>query len=535
MATKGKYSRRSASASSWGLRIAGIAIPALALGMAGMGLAQVASASIGVPSGVAVAVADTNVAVGQGSFTVTWRSVNGAVAYSVVAYYAGTTSIARSQTVVAPATTAVLDRLTGGERYDVSVAATDGSTYGGYSDPISKRALTVPTPPQSVNAEYDRTASQTTVSWVRPSSTGGSDINAYEIYTDGSLAETVSGQDLSGSVPGNYSVDRLAVRAINAVGSSDQGTTASVPGPPRSLQTSSSGSTVSLSWLAPLDNGGAAVSGYVADLRMGGLTQYQGQVGASNTALDFDGVANGTYSVVVRAINAAGPGAIATGSVSVSASPTPPAPGQVPGPPTNVTAIAGSGEATVAWTPPASVGSFPITSYRVTSSPGGKVCLAAASPCVVKGLTGGTAYTFTVSALNGAGYGPESAPSGAVTPTPGPTPSPTPTPTPTPSPTPSPTPADVQLPQRVLAVRGEVTRIVMTAEGRVPLRALGLSVRVNGRAQDLEAQFTRRGSGDIRAQFEVRQRPGSYGLVLMQDLSGKRVVLDRSTLVVTRR
>jgi hypothetical protein len=45
------------------------------------------------------------------------------------------------------------------------------------------------------------------------------------------------------------------------------------------------------------------------------------------------------------------------------------------------------------------------------------MAVAPATTCEVTGLVNGTTYTFTVRALNGAGWGPFSAPSNAVTPT----------------------------------------------------------------------------------------------------------------------
>ena len=87
----------------------------------------------------------------------------------------------------------------------------------------------------------------------------------------------------------------------------------------------------------------------------------------------------------------------------------------VPGAPTNVSATAGDGSAEVSFTPPADDGGAPITTFTAISSPGELSGSCSASPCSVTGLTNGTSYTFTVTATNEAGEGPESAPSAAVT------------------------------------------------------------------------------------------------------------------------
>jgi YVTN family beta-propeller protein len=102
-----------------------------------------------------------------------------------------------------------------------------------------------------------------------------------------------------------------------------------------------------------------------------------------------------------------------------------PGPGPAPTPvyppsaPRDVTATAGDASASVSWLAPADSGSYPITDYQAVASPGGRTCLVAAPSltCEVSGLTNGTTYTFTVQALNGAGWGAVGGPSNAVTPT----------------------------------------------------------------------------------------------------------------------
>lgn len=128
-----------------------------------------------------------------------------------------------------------------------------------------------------------------------------------------------------------------------------------------------------------------------------------------------------TYTVYSRAVNATGTGPWSTASAPFTpqAPPAPPPPPVYPpSEPLGVTAVAGDASAVVTWTAPSDPGSYAISTYQVTAAPGGKLCLASAPSltCEVIGLTNGTDYTFTVRALNGAGWGSQSVPSDAVTP-----------------------------------------------------------------------------------------------------------------------
>jgi hypothetical protein len=87
-----------------------------------------------------------------------------------------------------------------------------------------------------------------------------------------------------------------------------------------------------------------------------------------------------------------------------------------PNAPTAVAATGGDESASVSFTPPANVGGSAISAYYAVSNPGQITGTGASSPVSVTGLTNGTAYTFSVWALNTYGPSAFSASSGSVTP-----------------------------------------------------------------------------------------------------------------------
>jgi uncharacterized repeat protein (TIGR01451 family) len=137
------------------------------------------------------------------------------------------------------------------------------------------------------------------------------------------------------------------------------------------------------------------------------------------TSLVIPGLTNGvSYAFEVSATNANGTSAFSAQSNII----TPPGIG-VPSAPTGATAVAGDTQAFVTWTVSSSNGGSPITSYTVTSNPGGIVVTVPppafgsnTDSALIGGLTNGVSYTFTVHATNIAGDSAESAPSNAIVP-----------------------------------------------------------------------------------------------------------------------
>ena len=195
---------------------------------------------------------------------------------------------------------------------------------------------------------------------------------------------------------------------VDAEGWYANSSVSTVPEAPQSVTASATDSTAQVSFAPPASDGGAAITSYTVTANPNGKTAT-----ATGSPIVFTGLTNGTaYTFTVAATNSAGTGPFS----SVSNVVTPHAIANTPGAPQTVGATASDASATVTFTAPTSNGGAAITSYKVTSTPGGKTASGSGSPITVTGLTNNTVYTFTVTATNSAGTGPASTPSRRVTP-----------------------------------------------------------------------------------------------------------------------
>ncbi|MGD0378987.1 MAG: fibronectin type III domain-containing protein [Acidimicrobiales bacterium] len=305
---------------------------------------------------------------------------------------------------------ATVTPLTNGTTYQIEVRAVNSVGPGAGSNTASVTPAAVPGAPTGVSATAGN--SSAAVSWSAPAS-NGSAITSYTVtsspggqscvWTSGPLTCTVNG--ISNGTPYTFSVT-----ATNGVGTgpassaSTAVTPAAVPGAPTGVSATAGDGVASVSFTAPVSDGGSAITGYTVTAYPGGAT-----TSCSISPCTVTGLTDGTpYTFLVSAINAVGTGPSSTPSTAVT-------PAGLPGAPTEVSAKAGDGAATVSWTAPVSNGSQ-ITSYVVTTAPGGATTSCSASPCTINGLNDGTVYTFTVTAINGVGTGPASSASNAVTP-----------------------------------------------------------------------------------------------------------------------
>lgn len=319
-------------------------------------------------------------------------------------------------------TSIVLHCLTPGRKYSITVAAKNSVGFSMESDAITPTtAAIVPKPPTNLTIS-SATSHSLDLSWSAPQSDGGSAIVSYRItYTPSGGSPITVFTDaaeisyaLSSLDPGvDYTI---TVAAQNGVGFSNESsaasltTTATTPGQPLSLAATSITSTnISLSWSAPLSDGGAALSDYLITFGLSGDGPRNSvYVGQPATTFTLTALRSGAeYSVTVTAINPLGFGPESDATMITTND----------GPPSAPTGFIASAVQTtsvsLSWLVPECNGGDDITEYRITHIVTGEAPVETLTgntnlELVLTDLQPGTEYTLSVAAKNGAGFSEES-------------------------------------------------------------------------------------------------------------------------------
>jgi FtsP/CotA-like multicopper oxidase with cupredoxin domain len=306
----------------------------------------------------------------------------------------------------------VITGLTDGTSYQFTVSATNGMGVGLPSD-LSNAVVPGTVPGAPIMLLGQASGAQAIVYFAPPVLTGTGAILQYTVTSaPGGITATSLGagmavvNGLTMGLPYTFTVT-----ATNVVGTSLPSTASNpvtlgtVPGAPTIGTATGANNSATVTFTPPASNGGGAITGYTATSAPGNRTAT-----GTGSPITVTNLTQGTYyTFTVTARNAAGTGPASAPSASVAV-------GAWPNAPTAITATALAGrQARVTFTPPTVTGGFPISSYTVTSIPGGLTATGTESPLTVTGLTAGAGYRFTVTATTAAGTGGPSGQSNQIT------------------------------------------------------------------------------------------------------------------------
>ena len=319
-------------------------------------------------------------------------------------------------------TTVQVTGLTNGTAYEFQVASTNAVGTSGYS------AVAGPiTPVAPASAPLNLGAlggnGQVDLTWMVPSSDGGSAITDYQIQSslDGGsswavVADAVSTATsfaVTGLINGTTYVYRVAAVTSYGLGA---WSTPSSPATPMTVATAPSGlagvrgdSSVALTWIGPSDNGGAVIVDSIIEYRLTTSATWLtfAHTPTAAPAITVTGLTNGlTYEFRVKSLNAAG----ASPSSNIAG---PLVPMTTASAPVNLVGTFGDAKVTLAWGTPTSNGGGAITDYLIQYREARPLTpwttfqhvASTATTIAVTGLTNGTAYFFRVAAVNPVGFG----------------------------------------------------------------------------------------------------------------------------------
>ena len=334
------------------------------------------------------------------TFTASTNAGGGTLTYTAKSY-AGVTPGPNG--ISGGANTFTFTGLTAGTAYTFVVTAFNGGVTNA-SDPssaliyytkptkptISSVVLDLPSTPDGVNVNFTP---------LTGSSTGGGTLTyTATAYLNGVATSFItsgpsSPLKITGLTAGTTYTYKLTTN--NAAVTSDASDPATLlyqtnPSVPRSIMASATLNTTTISWMAPLADGGSAITSYRVVSSPAGYDS--GLIGVSTLSVVATGLTNGIpYTFTITATN--------SGTLTSSATSSAVTPYTLPSAPIELNSTAASGQLTLNWTVPIT-GGRDITGYKIINTTTSTTRTSPINSYVWNGLINGSSYSFTVAATN---------------------------------------------------------------------------------------------------------------------------------------
>ena len=312
--------------------------------------------------------------------------------------------------------------LEAGSMYCYQLRATNANGNGSFSVRACATTEDVPGVPVNLRARADG-ENVVRLTWSAPSSDGGSAITGYRIdhsTDDGDTWQTLVSDtatttrsyehtSLSAGSRNCYRVAAINTHGEGSLSGQACATTEGAPDAPWNLQASPASETsIRLTWNAPSDDGGSAVTGYLVEYYDGSAWQTLESGLATTTYEHTERDAGTNYCYRVAAINSNGTGPYSGQACATTAG--------SPDAPENLSAeVVGKTRITLTWNAPTDTGGATIIGYRIDySTDGGNNWQALEHDYDRRtyghsGLRPGTDYCYRVAAVHDNGTGPFSA------------------------------------------------------------------------------------------------------------------------------
>lgn len=348
--------------------------------------------------------------------TVSWQAPSDNGGNIITSYQLTDSHTGTTRTVTATTWTGSFPDIAADEPLTFTVAAVNAAGSSAASAPSPAVIVPAEAPSPVRNASAVRGDQSAAVDWDAPMHTHGAPVTGYTVTADpGGQQVTVEPGATQTTVPGltNGVAYTFTITATNAAGTSEgvaagPVTPAGVPQTVADVTATASDRSATVAWEQGDDNG-APVTGYKVTATPGG---HQVTVGPDVTQATVPGLTNGVaYTFVVTATNSVGSSAPSVPSASVTPAGAPLA---VPG----LGIARGDRQLTVSWSAANGNGS-PVTGYRVAYNDSVLELPADARSALLTGLSNGTSYRVTVTAVNALGQGTTSAATGTPATRPG--------------------------------------------------------------------------------------------------------------------